>query len=114
MGFTDYFSDWKKSTADFYPLVLSRDVNSSPTETKGALSGSASIGLWYNQGIQEKIKSDKVVQDVSGKLVLDYPDFNVNTDMIMVIDGKDYVIESVDDIGNQGEVMLINWRLKNA
>lgn len=112
-GFFEDFSDGWTTTAAFYKRTSAGvdDDTGIPTPETDTLLGTVSVGFWTSNS-QETNVNDKFVNQKIGEMVVNKSEltFTIDTESFAVINGENYYIEGTDNIGLQGEVLLLTWR----
>ena len=103
-----YFDEEMNKTASIQELKTI--VNPiTHTSTKQYLEVATKTGFLYTKSQTQSFVSSRwsdLVQDV----FICEPPLNVNSESKVVIDNVDYYAEVPDDVGNQGEVLLVGLR----
>lgn len=123
----EYFYDWM-GTAKLYRVVETKNAAGQTVKTEQAINAGAdfTVGRYVTNAVQTDL-GDKFALSEVGKIVMEYQSFfvrttagdpPVTTDTAVAFDptwyaligGKKYHIEGVDDVGAQGEILVLTYR----
>lgn len=105
----DFFDDWKVSDVAVWGATTTYNTTTFEyTETFASLSKTIS-GVKYSRSAAERYYSERFQPDVTEVLVTDY-DATITTENRLVYNGTTYAIDSVVNVADQGEIMLIGLK----
>ena len=123
----DYFSDWM-GQAKLYRVIETKNTAGQIVKADQVINAGKNFtfGRYVTSAVQTDL-SDKFALSEVGKIVMEYQSFFVRvpvgdppvmTDVPVSIDttwfasigGKKYHVEGVDDVGAQGEVLVLTYR----
>lgn len=105
----DFFDDWKVSDVAVWGMTTTYNTATGEvSQTFASLSKSIS-GVKYSRSAAERYYSERFQPDVTEVLVIDY-DSTITTENRLVWDGTTYAIDSVVDVADQNEIMLLGLK----
>lgn len=110
MSILDYFDDWKISAIPRGYGVGSANSLTGLWEKGSAIDSEAIEGVKYNRSAAERYFSQTWAEDVTDVFVTDDVD-NASLTGLLVIDGLEYQIDSIVNVGEQEEVWTIGLKI---
>jgi len=94
--------------ADLKRTVLSRDAAGRPQETEELVARRVKLEYWTDTSRQTN-QNDKFIDQAIGSAVLSNK-HDIDTTMVLEIDGVKHYIIGVDEFAGYGTKQLVSWR----
>jgi hypothetical protein len=110
MGFIDeYFSDWKKKTVTFEAEGSTPNAAGQPVKGWNILKSGVKVNWWVSTS-RETRESDKFVDKVKGKALLDFSEGVSPTTGARMVEGSTvYLITGVDNMAGFDDFYVLDW-----
>ena len=105
----DFFTDWMvRGVAVYAPTKAYNSSTGAYSETFAA-TGKTLDGIKYGRSAAERYFSERFQPDVTEVLVAEY-DSSIATTNRLVYDSKTYAVDSVVNVADQNEIMLVGLK----